>query len=147
MPTASKYTLLNIINRTLDLTAGGTIDCHLVTAAPSSTAATGADLTVAVGGSYAPLSATLGTPALDGDGAVAVITVSTLTWSGLYTTAATPILGWAATKRAGASYATTDKFIGYYAFDSAYTPLTASPGETRIVTVTGGIIHKSEPEA
>lgn len=108
----------------------GSLHAHLVTAAPSSSASTGASLTHASGGSYAPITCTLTTPANDGTGTSYKLTVTSITWTGLYTTAATAIVGVAFTKPpSGSTYTSTDAFVSYIEFSSSYTPLTSSPGE------------------
>ncbi len=121
----------------------GTADAHLITSAPSSAAATGADLTVATGGNAGRMPVTLTTATADGTGGAVRTTASTITWTSLYTSG-TNIIGIAFTKRAGASYASTDKFFSYIEFDTAYTPLT-SVGQDFVFTIPAAGLLKGVP--
>lgn len=118
--TVPNITSLRLLNRTLDLSTG-TIDCHLITSMPSASASTGADLSTASGGNYAPQSATISTPASNGTGAISALSSSTIQWTSLYCGAATPIVGVAFTKRAGGSYASTDPIVSAIEFTTPTT--------------------------
>lgn len=90
------------------LPAGQNIDVHLLTAPVADGTTTAAGLSIVSGGSYTTKSFALTTPIADGTGAIAVPGVSTITWMGLYTTAATPIVAVGFTRRASGAFSTTD---------------------------------------
>ena len=138
--------ILQHLNNVIDLHSG-TADAHLVTADPGSSADTGADLTSASGGNYAIGSVTLTTPTTDGSGAAVRCTASTITWVQLWTAAATPITGVAFTKRAGGSYASTDKLFAYIEFTSSFTPPTSLPasGNDLVFTIPSTGLVKGTP--
>lgn len=131
-------TALNIANNTFDL-ASDTFYLELVTAAPAASVTTNASLTKASGGNYAPVvltnaSATrvsaygTGGTKLDFDDAA---------WSGLYTTAATPIVGGVVCKRVGGSPATSDPVVAYSALNTSYVPATGAGTATDFTFVFG----------
>ena len=120
----------------------GSIHAHLVTADPGSSASTGASLTHAAGGSYAPITCTCDTPANDGTGTSYKLTVTSITWTALYTTAATPITGVAFTKPpSGSTYTSTDAFVSYIELTpGSYTPLTSVGEDFRFNVPSTGIL-------
>ena len=119
MPSSvANLTALRILNQSLNLTTG-TIDAHLVTAIPPNTASTGADLTPVAGGSYAPQSFTLASPASESTGAKVVASVSSITYTGFYAGSSIPVVGVALTRRASGSYSSSDPYIDFLEFTTA----------------------------
>lgn len=105
--------------------SGKTFYLELVTAAPAATATTNNNLTKASGGNYAPvILANLSTGTVNTDGAK--LDFDDAAWLGLYTTAATPIVGGVICQRVGASPATSDPVLAYLALNTSYTPATSS---------------------
>jgi len=108
----SGTTLLNIANRTLDITSG-TLDCRLITGAPSNPATMNDCATVAnvvVTGSQPTL--TINSIASITGGWKLNVTETSIAWSSLYVSSGTPSAwGFAVSKRAGGAHAGTDPFI------------------------------------
>ena len=116
---------LGLLDRTLDLTTG-TFYAHLVTTIPVATNQTVADLVLAAGGSYQPV--TLAGRSIGTDGTGARLTFSDPTWTALWCAAATTIKGMVICRQAGGSPASTDKVISYLERTTAFTPATVSGG-------------------
>lgn len=113
---------------------GKTFYMELVTTAPVATITTNSQLTKATGGNYAPVVLANMSTSINGtDGAK--LDFDDPSWVGLYTTAATPIVGGVICQRVGASPAGTDPALVYIALNSSYTPATSS-GSATDVTVT-----------
>lgn len=113
---------------------GKTFYMELVTAAPAGTVTTNSQLTKAAGGNYAPVVlANMSTTTQATDGAK--LDFDDPGWAGLYTTAATPILGGVICQRVGGSPAGTDPALVYVALNTSYTPATSS-GSATDLTVT-----------
>lgn len=102
-------------------TTGKTFYLELVTAAPAGTVTTNTQLTKASGGNYAPAALTNMTTAVQAtDGAK--LDFDDAAWAGLYTTAATPIVGGVICQRVGGSPVGTDPALVYLALNTSYTP-------------------------
>lgn len=100
---------------------GKTFYLELVTAAPAGAVTTNNSLTKASGGNYAPVVlAGMATSVVNTDGAMLDFTDAG--WLGLYTSAATPIVGGVICQRVGGSPAGTDPVLVYLALNTAYTP-------------------------
>ena len=104
--------------------SGKTFYLELVTAAPAATVTTNNSLTKASGGNYAPVVLTnMASSTHNTDGAK--LDFDDAGWSGLYTTAATPIVGGVVCQRVGGSPATSDPVLVYLALNTSYTPGTS----------------------
>lgn len=121
-PSATKSLLLSAT-----VPVGTSVDAYLVTTAVVDANSTVAAITQASGGNYSaqsPQTITSTAPSISGTAAILSGTPTTLTWTNLFTTTATPIVGLAFAKRVGGSSAGTDPIIGYSAL-SFSTPVAA----------------------
>jgi hypothetical protein len=129
----SGITLLSIANRTLDLTSG-TLDCRLITAAPSNpTAIEDCALVpnVVVTGSQPTL--TISSIAGITSGWKLNVTETSIAWSSLYVSSGTPSAwGFAISKRAGGAYAGTDPFIAALQF-TTQTVISSTTSNNRLL--------------
>lgn len=142
MAVVPNSTALKIANNTFDL-ASDTFYAHWVTAMPAATVDLVSGLSLASGGTYAPITlansvstrlTTYGTGGMKVD-------FDDPAWA-VYTAAATPVVGIAICKRVGGSPASTDLVLVTGALNVSYTPGTSSGTQTAFTYIisTNGVL-------
>lgn len=131
MAVVPNATALRIADNTFDL-ASDTFYAHAVTTMPAASVNLVSGLALASGGNYAPvvLTNTSATRVSSYGTGGTKVDFDDPSWSGVYTTAATPFVGIAICKRVGGSPASTDPVLVTNALNTSYTPATSSGSAT-----------------